>query len=153
MTEEQGYQPAAVAFEAQGRLEPVLDAEAATELFNGLIRSVTQACVEAGSWMIGHVKATLEGDGDLLSISATTDDGKIRNRERLSGPLKDYRLTANVIVYGIGEDVVEKIFLDQMDEKLPGTDVQVVREEGCEDPSCQDPHCRDPSHRRIIPLS
>lgn len=153
MTRDEHYRPAAVAFEVHGCLDPPMSADGATHLFNSIIGDVTRSCVQAGSWMVGHVKAAVEGGGGFLSISSTTDDGKVRNRENLSGELDDYRFSANVIVYGITEDQVTEIFLQRLKESLPSAMVQVVREEGCDDPDCHDPACRDPGHRRIIPLS
>ncbi|MFA7341895.1 MAG: hypothetical protein WCY65_01825 [Candidatus Methanomethylophilaceae archaeon] len=153
MTQEEHYRPAAVAFEVRGRLEPPMPPEKATQLFNDIIGDVTRACVQAGSWMVGHVKAAVEGGAGFLSISSTTDDGKVRNRESLSGDLQDYNFSANVIVYGISEEQVTDIFLRRLKTSLPDALVQVIREEGCDDPECHDPACRDPGHRRIIPLS
>lgn len=153
MTFDEDYQPAALTFEANGRMDPALSAEDATALFNGIVGDLTRASAKAGAWMIGHVKAVLVAEpGGMLTISSTTEDGKVRNRETLGGPVEDYAFRANVIVYGISEEQVLEVSKDYLREALPQAVIQMIGED-CEDPECDDPDCHDPSHRVIIPIS
>lgn len=153
MTQDVNYIPAAVAFNILGERHEGWGAANATILFNNLIGEVTRKCVQAGSWMIGHVKASLDSDAGFISMSSTTDDGNVRNRGELKGTMHRFDLTVNVIVYGLSEEQVKDIFLIEAGKALPGSAVEVIIDPGCEDPACQDPLCQDPRHRTpIIPL-
>ena len=103
MTQDEDYIPAAVAFELSGESKEGYEAVEAILLFNDLIGAVTRKCVEVGSWMIGHVKATLNCDAGFISISSTTDDGRVHNRGELKGTMHRFDFVANVIVYGLSE--------------------------------------------------
>lgn len=153
MTKDIDYIPTAVAFSIVGESKKGCEATKATALFNNLMGEVTRNCVQSGSWMIGHVKAALNSDAGFISISSTTDDGKVRNRGELKGTMHHFDFTANVIVYGLNEDQVTDIFQKEAAKVLPNSIVEVIVDPGCEDPGCQDPLCRDPGHRTpIIPL-
>lgn len=152
MTEDVNMIPSAIAATAKGSLPIATNAEAANRLFSDMLKAVTKDCVKAGSWMIGHIKANVRTDNELLSMSSTTDDGNVRSRCSFTKGVKDYSMTVNVIVYGVERHKVAEILVSDMKKALGDIEITVHSEMGCEDPGCNDPVCQDKDHKRVITL-
>jgi len=118
-----------------------------------MLGSIATDCVAAGAWMVGHIKANVRSNGELLSISSTTVDGNVRRRYEFSSPVNDYSMTVNVIVYGTERRRTAEILADNIGRALGDIEMKIHSEIGCEDPACRDPACRDDGHDRIIRIS
>ena len=153
MTEDGQFIPSAIAATAKGSLRRVLSAGDANELFSSMLRRMTLDCVEAGSWMIGHIKANVRSGDEMLSMSSTTDDGNVRLRYSFGKDVKDYAMTANLIVYGVERHKAAEIFVTNVKRTLGDAETEVHSEIGCEDPGCSDPMCSDAGHERIIKIT
>jgi len=151
MTSDEDFIPAAIAATVNGSLPP-MTADEANSLFSNMLHHVALDCVDAGSWMIGHIKMNVRSGDDFLSVSVTTDDGNVRNRAVFTGSVSDYSLTVNVIVYGLERRKTAEILVSNLKKVLADVNITVHSEVGCEDPKCGDPLCRDKDHKRIIPL-
>ncbi len=145
MTEDKEYIPTPLAADISGSFSPPLEGLEAGMRFEELLKALTLGSVEAGAWSIGHVKGVVEAEDGFMSMSSTTDDGKVRSKGEL-GPTGDWTMTVNVIVFGPDADELETMLLDKVSALLPGSEVEVYHAEGCEDPDCFDPFCRRPEH-------
>jgi hypothetical protein len=148
----EGPIPSAIAATASGSLPSVTKAEDANILFSNILSNIAKECAGAGSWMIGHIKANIRSDGELLSIGSTTEEGKVRHRCSFEKDVKDYSMTLNVIVYGLERHMTAEILVSNVRNVLGDIDIEVHSEVGCEDPECGDPMCQDEGHQRIITI-
>jgi hypothetical protein len=152
LTSDQEFIPSAIAATLSGSFPSTVNADDANGLFSKLLSKVTIGCAEAGAWMIGHIKANIRSGEGFLSISSTTDDGNVRMRSAFTGPVKDYSMTVNVIVYGIDRQTTAEILVSDVKEMLACENAVVHSQIGCEDPDCGDPMCRDEDHKRVITI-
>jgi len=150
MTTDEEFIPSAIAATISGSFPSIKEADEANNIFTRFLSDITLDCVKAGSWMIGHIKANVRSNNELLSMSSTTDDGNVRIRYKFSGNVKDYSMTVNVIVYGIERYKAAEILVLNVKRSLGNADTEIHSEVGCEDPECNDPLCRDKDHKRII---
>ncbi|MCL2607180.1 MAG: hypothetical protein FWD92_01295 [Methanomassiliicoccaceae archaeon] len=151
MTSDEDFIPSAIAATVSGSL-PSMNAEDANSLFSEMLHHVAVDCVNAGSWMIGHIKANVRSGDDFLSISVTTDNGNVRSRAAFTEIVNNYSMTVNVIVYGLERKKVAEILVSNLRKILADVDITVHSQVGCEDPGCGDPLCQDENHKRIIPV-
>jgi len=152
VTSDKEFIPAAIAATGKGSFASSKSAEAANSLFIGMLRDIALGCVNAGSTMIGHIKANIRSGGELLAMSSTTDDGNVRSRYTFAKEVKDYTMTVNVIVYGIERYKAAEILVSNVKKALSNVDIEVHSEVGCEDPECNDPLCQRDEHKRIITI-
>lgn len=152
MTQDEEFVPTIVVVQIKGNLGGK-DAEASKKIFSDTLSQIAIESAKNGATLIGHIKANFNaGDGGLLSISCTTDDGKIRMKTDLTGAVNEYISVMNVIVYGVDYDCLQKITDDALGS-IPGTkNIEYIKESGCNDPDCHDPDCKDPDHRKIISI-
>ena len=152
MTADKEFIPAAIAATAGGSFASHMSADGANALFAGMLRNIVLGCVDAGSTMIGHIKANIRSGDELLAMSSTTDDGNVRCRYKFSKGVKDYTMTVNVIVYGIERRTAAEILARSVKDVLGNADLKIHSEVGCEDPECNDPMCQRDEHKRIITI-
>jgi len=152
MTSDQEFIPSAIAATLSGSFSAPMSADDANGLFSKFLSKVTTDCAEAGAWMIGHIKANVRSGEGFLSISSTTDDGNVRMRLSFTGPVKEYSMTVNVIVYGVDRQTTAKILVSDVKGMLACDNIVVHSEIGCEDPECEDPMCRNEDHKRVITI-
>lgn len=142
MTSDPGFVPAVASFAFEGELDGET-AEGALRIFSDALSQATLECVRRGAAAIGHDKMNVEAGGGMLSLSCTTEDGRVRSRGGLPAPVRGYRGALNVIVYGISsedaEAAAEPVLLG-----LPGVACVQCAGRGH---ACGDPRCSDPSHR------
>lgn len=148
MTAIEEDRPAAVAADINGSFSPSVKAEDANKKFMDFLSIVVKDCVSAGAVMIGHVKANVRSNGEMLSMSSTTDNGAVRTRSVFSLPVEKYEMTVNVIVYGLDEVAISKILNNRIG-MLGKPSIEIVSETGCQDPECDDPDCKSAAHRVI----
>ena len=152
MTADKEFIPSAIAATVTGSFPSAISADDANDMFSLLLHDVTIGCVEAGSWMIGHIKANVRSGNELLSVSCTTDNGNVRRRYVFAGSVKGYSMTVNVIVYGIERHRTAEILVLNVKKVLGDVHIEVHSEVGCEDPKCEDPMCQDKDHKRVIDI-
>jgi len=152
VTSDAEFIPAAIAATATGSFASLMKADGANALFGKMLRGIAVGCVNAGSAMIGHIKANVRANDEFLSMSSTTDDGNVRFRYRFTKDVKDYTMTVNVIVYGIERHKAAEILVSNMKGTLGNVNVEIHSEIGCEDPECGDPMCQRDEHKRIITI-
>ncbi|MFA6710030.1 MAG: hypothetical protein WC067_02175 [Candidatus Methanomethylophilaceae archaeon] len=151
MTQDAEFIPTLAVIEIVGDLGGMSAVEA-NRLFSGVISEIAVGCTSSGVGMIGHIKANFTTYDGMLSVSCTTDDGKVRSRSEFGSPVKGYRSIMNVIVYGIGYSHMCTV-IDSAVKKIPGKKkVTKTGDAGCTDPHCKDPNCTDPTHRTVIRL-
>ena len=151
MTQDAEFIPTLAAVEIVGDLGGLSPAEA-NRLFSGVISEIAIGCTSSGVGTIGHIKANFTTYEGMLSVSCTTDDGKVRSRSEFNAPVKGYRSVMNVIVYGIEYSKMCTV-IDSAVKKIPGKKtVTKAKDSECTDPHCKDPNCTDPTHRSIIKL-
>jgi len=152
VTSDAEYIPAAIAATAGGSLASPMGADDANSLFKKMLRDIAVGCVSAGSTMIGHIKANVRANDELLSMSSTTDDGNVRSRYVFTKDVKDYTMTVNVIVYGLERHKAAEILVSNARDALGDVRIEVHSEVGCEDPGCKDPMCQRDEHKRMITI-
>ncbi len=145
MTQDQEFIPTPLAADLNGTFSPALVGNEALQRFSDFLKALTIGAVDVGAWSIGHVKAVVEAGDGFLSMSSTTEDGKVRTKGELPS-VDEWTMTVNVIVFGPDADKLESMLMDKVDAVLPGSKVNVYHAEGCEDPECFDPFCRRPDH-------
>lgn len=148
MTSEKEDLPSAVVVSAEGSFPKTVSGPEATRIFTEFLAEVTRDCAAAGATMIGHVKANIRSEGEMMSISSTTEDGNVRKRSVFEKDVKGYRMTVNVIVYGIDENTITRM-IKKREIMLGTVKMEISSETQCNDPECDDPDCGDPAHRII----
>ena len=92
------------------------------ELRKGIDRflaGLTRSLRERGCRLIGHIKGILEtGDEGHLFFSVTSFEQKARFKGEMAGECDKMDFTLNVIVYGVGNDEVERLSLEGLREHL-----------------------------------
>ena len=85
------------------------------EFLGGLLSSLR----DRGCSLIGHIKGMVEaGDQGRVFFSVTSFRGALSINGSIDGPLARYRLTLNVIVFGIDEPSVEAAVREAMSRHL-----------------------------------
>jgi hypothetical protein len=140
LTHEDEILPEIVVAEISGDLNGASASQANTELCE-IVADLAKSCAAAGSTMIGHIKANFRSGSELLSVSCTTEDGKVGRKSQFISPVKAYTGVLNVIVYGLDHDDLEQVVEKTMDDF--GAKYEIVEQDG----ECHDPHCTDPMHK------
>ncbi len=93
-----------------------------TDLRRGIeafLSELARALGDRGCRLIGHIKGVLEkGAGDRLFFSVTSFEEKARFKGSLAGEVEKIRLTLNVIVYGVGNEEVQRLVLAALQQHL-----------------------------------
>ena len=81
-----------------------------TESLAMIVEGIGQDLKQAGCTLIGHVKAIVtSGGGGYLVVGKTDFDQPAQAKGRLPKSAESAKLTINVIVYGVGDEVIERI--------------------------------------------
>lgn len=151
MTQEEEFIPTIAVVEIIGDLGGMSSADA-NRLFSNVLSEIARGCISSGAKMIGHIKANFTTYDGMLSISCTTEDGKVRLKSEFHEPVKGYRSVMNVIVYGIDHSKMCTV-IDSSLKKIPGKKVITkAKDYGCNDPGCKDPNCTNQMHRSFVRL-
>jgi hypothetical protein len=85
-----------------------------------LLSELTGFLRDNGCQLIGHIKGLFDaGDGGQLFFSITSFNEGIRYKGDIEGEIPGATLSMNVIVYGVGEEAVERAVHDQLNEQFP----------------------------------
>ena len=149
MTQDAHFIPTVLVMELSGDMGGASPEESVSR-FSRAVSETASGCAGSGG-TIGHIKANMRSEEEMVSASSTTEDGNVRLRYGLESAVGKYGIVMNAIVYCIGygdmKAIAEKAF-----SGFP-TDTSVWHKGGqCNDPECGDPNCRDSSHRKIIDL-
>ena len=145
MTRDEEFIPSVAVARFSGDLHG-MPAEEANTLLTKLLADISVDCGAEGG-IIGHNKANFRCGDDLLSISCTTDDGKVRSKS-LFAPVGEFTGVMDVIVYELDYSVMKGI-VEERAKALPGVEVSVLENQlRCSDPNCKDPNCTNPEHMK-----
>jgi hypothetical protein len=105
-----GAQPEVFAAEAEARFAKPVGQERLEDVVSAFFGRLSDALVASGCVLVGHVKGVVVAEaGDELAFSLTSLHGS----PQLTGGLPDggtrFRLTLNVIVFGVGPDALPGI--------------------------------------------
>ncbi len=95
-----------------------LDGKAAEALLRAIMIDSTQACMDGGADLVGHVKAFLadkEGGGTINANLIDLDLEMTLNND-MPGGLGDGMLTLHIIVHGIWDPEVRRIAMSVIDD-------------------------------------
>ncbi len=80
---------------------------------DAFMSALTSSLQDDGCNLIGHIKGLLEVEEDgHLFFSLTSFEGKASYKGELTGEIAGAKLTINVIVYGVGQEGVERAIQD-----------------------------------------
>ncbi|WP_019177833.1 hypothetical protein [Methanomassiliicoccus luminyensis] len=80
-----------------------------------LVSRITLDCAREGAWLIGHVKCLVEDPHEeFLSCSVTDQGGKAKCHGNMSRATDRFILILNVLLYGLADELVERIALDNL---------------------------------------
>ena len=146
MTRDEEFIPSVAVARFSGDLHG-MPAEEANTLLTKLLADISVDCGAEGG-IIGHNKANFRCGDDLLSISCTTDDGKVRSKSLFVAPVGEFTGVMDVIVYELDYSVMKGI-VEERAKALPGVEVSVLENQlRCSDPNCKDPNCTNPEHMK-----
>ena len=146
MTRDEEFIPSVAVARFSGDLHG-MPAEEANTLLTKLLADISVDCGAEGG-IIGHNKANFRCGDDLLSISCTTDDGKVRSKSLFVAPVGEFTGVMDVIVYELDYSVIRGI-VEECAKALPGVEVSVLENQlRCSDPNCKDPNCTNPEHMK-----
>ena len=146
MTRDEEFIPSVAVARFSGDLHG-MPAEEANALLTKLLADISVDCGAEGG-IIGHNKANFRCGDDLLSISCTTDDGKVRSKSLFTAPVGGFTGVMDVIVYELDYSVMKGI-VEGRSKALPGVEVSVLENQlRCSDPNCKDPNCTNPEHMK-----
>ena len=146
MTRDEEFIPSVAVARFSGDLHG-MPAEEANTLLTKLLADISVDCGADGG-IIGHNKANFRCGDDLLSISCTTDDGKVRSKSLFAAPVGEFTGVMDVIVYELDYSVMKGI-VEEHAKALPGVEVSVLENQlRCSDPNCKDPNCTNPEHMK-----
>ncbi|MCE5295875.1 MAG: hypothetical protein LLG16_02075 [Euryarchaeota archaeon] len=109
-------------------------------LIGELLHKVAIDCVEEGTRLIGHIKCIAEIEPEkFVTCSVVSHDAKPRCAGSFERPSRSVELVINVLQYGLGKDVLEKI-VEKESLRGFGPDAKVT----IEDLSKKDDICEKP---------
>ncbi len=90
--------------------KPLSDSELKSRIDQFLLR-LGRELAGPGSEILGHVKGLLNTpDGEHVMFSLTSLTEGVQSKGKLSGSTETADFTVNIILYGIGTDVIEAVF-------------------------------------------
>ena len=95
-------------------------ASAVRDRLDAFLSDLMEFLRDNGCQLIGHIKGVLDaGDGGQLFFSITSFDEGVRYKEEIESDMATATLSINVIVYGVGEEAVERAVCELFGKRFP----------------------------------
>jgi hypothetical protein len=86
---------------------------------DAFVSALTSSLQDDGCKLIGHIKGLLEVEGnEHLFFSVTSFEEKASNKGELLHEISKAKLTINVIVYGVGQESVERAIREGLERHV-----------------------------------
>jgi hypothetical protein len=83
-----------------------------------LLKDLTQSLRNEGCELIGHIKGLLAADErGYLMFSLSSHDEPVRFKGKLKTGITEAEMTVNIIVYGVGLEIIEAAFRKALHEQ------------------------------------
>jgi len=85
------------------------------------LSDLTSFLEDNGCRLIGHIKGLLDaGAGGQLFFSVTSFEDNPRYKGEIDGEISEAMLSINVIIYGVGEESVERAIHERLGKQFAG---------------------------------